>query len=696
MDNPLYTIPFLPDFAAIKPEHAEPALDARIAEAEHALATIEADATLSWDAVFGALHRATQPVSDTWGLVARLHSVVNNEAWREVHRALEPRVVAFSLRVAQSEKLYARYRALDNAAREKHLVLTEAQRRVLASALREARHAGVGLPDAQRGRVKDIHTELASLGAEFSNHVLDAIKNYSLWLRDPADAAGLPGSFLQTAAESARGKGEALATAKDGPWRVSLDAAVYVPFMRHAQSRGRREELYRAFVTKASTGALDNSPLIDRILTLRRELAVILGYETYAHLSCASKMSREPGRVGELLDRLAETAVPAARKEFAALQAFASKNLEGEQKNLEGERPREPETLQPWDIFFYEERQREALYNLTEEALRPYLPLENVLQGMFKLARLLFGIDVREVEPASVGASVWHPDTRLFQVLRADSGAVVAWFYLDPYMRPGEKSPGAWMDFIRLRYVLPNGAEQLPVALMVCNFPLPTDATARGDARPPSLLSFDDVVTLFHEFGHALQHMLTEELEPDASGIHNIEWDAVELASQFMENWCYDPPVLRGLARHHETGETLPDDLLHALLAAKNYRSGSALARQLCFGLTDLGLHLAAPPVASHALCHDVASKVLPLALLPEDRFLCSFSHIFAGGYAAGYYSYKWSELLSCDAFDAFLPALEPRDEKRIAETGGRFRATVLACGGGRDPLDVFRDFRGR
>ena len=245
------------------------------------------------------------------------------------------------------------------------------------------------------------------------------------------------------------------------------------------------------------------------------------------------------------------------------------------------------------------------------------------------------------------------------------------------------------MNFLRTRCKLADGSEQLPVALMVCNQPLPTDTA-------PSLMRFDDVLTLFHEFGHALQHMLTEELEPDASGLNNIEWDAVELASQFMENWCYDPPTLRSLACHYETGATLPDELLNPLLAAKNYRSASLLARQLHFGMTDLGLHLAAPPVAAHALCHETAAKILALPLLPEDKFLCSFSHIFAGGYAAGYYSYKWAELLACDAFDAFLPALNPRDEKQISETGMRFRATVLARGGGRDPLEVFKDFRGR
>ena len=691
MNNPLYQIPFFPDFASILPEHAAPALDARIAEAEAALAKIEADTTVAWDAVFTALERATRPVSDTWGIVSHLHSVANSEAWREVHRELEPRVVAFDLRVAQSEKLYARYQKVEQtflsashmADRNVRHTLTEAQQRVLKSALRGARHAGVGLPDTQRNRVKEIHTELAALGAEFSNHILDAIKNYSLWLRTPEDAAGLPESFLRAAAESARGNGEPLATPEKGPWRVSLDGAVMVPFLKHAQSRAKREELYRASVTKASSGALDNSPLIDRILALRHELAGILGYESYAHLGCVSKMSRTPAKVGELLERLAEVAAPAARAEHAALQKFKDQSDPSDPSD-------QSDPLKPWDTAFHAERQREALYNFSEEALRPYLPLENVLDGMFKLARTLFNIEVRAVEPASVGASVWHPDVRLFQVFNADkTNAPIAWFYFDPHMRPGQKNPGAWMNFFRTRVILADGAEQLPLALMVCNQPLPTDAA-------PSLMRFDDVRTLFHEFGHALQLMLTEELEPGASGINNVEWDAVELASQFMENWCYDPPTLRGLARHYETGETLPDELVNALLAAKNFRAGNLLARQLHFGLTDLGLHLAAPPVASHALCHEVAKKVLPLPLLPEDKFLCSFSHIFAGGYAAGYYSYKWAELLSCDAFDAFLPALNPRDETRLAETGARFRATVLAAGGGRDPLEIFKDFRGR
>ncbi len=670
--NPLYAISFLPDFAAIQPEHAAPALAARIDEAKAALKLIEADDAVDWDAVFIALHRATQPVSDTWTLVAHLHSVVNNETWRKVHQELEPQVVEFSLRVAQSEALYARYCALETAARDKRLTLTEAQQRVLASALRGARHAGIGLPEAQRKRVKDIHTELAGLGANFSHHVLDAIHGYSLWLRDAKDAEGLPKSFLHAAAESARGAGETSATAENGPWRVTLDTAVSVPFLKHAVSRSRREELFRASVTKASSGELDNTPLIDRILALRHELATILGYASYAHLSCASKMARHPDEVAKLLNRLAEVAVPAAKNEHAQLQAFAR------QCGLD-------DALAPWDVAFYAERQRETLHHFSEEALRPYLPLENVLKGLFEFARKLLNI---EVHPADVNATVWHPDVRFFQIRRVEDGAPVAWFYLDPYLRPGQKQPGAWMNFLRTRCKLSDGSVQLPVALMVCNQPLPTNGA-------PSLMRFDDVLTLFHEFGHALQHMLTEELEPDASGLNNIEWDAVELASQFMENWCYDPPTLRGLACHYQTSATLPDELMAPLLATKNYRSASALVRQLHFGLTDMGLHSQTPPVAAHDLCHAEGRKLLPYAPLPEDRFLCSFSHIFAGGYAAGYYSYKWAELLACDAFDAFLPALQPRDEKRLAEIGMRYRETILARGGGRDPLHVFRDFRG-
>ncbi|MDR2849563.1 MAG: M3 family metallopeptidase, partial [Verrucomicrobiota bacterium] len=469
--------------------------------------------------------------------------------------------------------------------------------------------------------------------------------------------------------------GAPAATPETGPWRITLDTAVYLPFMMHSRNRAAREQLCRASATRASSGAADNTPLIERLLALRREMAALLGYATFADLNLSSKTAKTVDAVDALIARLAGAALQAARREAADLLAFAQAD------GFTGA------ALQPWDTAFWAERQRERLYDYSDEALSRYFLFPRVLEGLFRLAERLFGI---RITPADGEAPVWHPDVRFFRVADAD-GAPRACFFLDPYSRPATKSGGAWMNDFRSRDRRPDGTLQLPMALLVCNQSVPV-----GDAPP--VMRFQEINTLFHEFGHALQHMLTTVEEPDASGVNGIEWDAIEVASQFMENWCYDRATLKGLSRHAETGEELPDALFDKILAAKNHRAATAICRQLFFAATDMDLYARYPrpdwPDADTVKRLN-ADKYSPTPLLPEDRFLCSFGHIFGGGYAAGYYSYKWSEVLSADAFAAFEEAGLDNDAA-VRETGRRFRDTLLALGGGEDPMAVFQRFRGR
>jgi oligopeptidase A len=673
-DNPLYRIPFHPAFDRMLPEHAAPALQAHRAEAEAAVARLEEDPPATWHGLMDALYRACTPLYDAWGMISHLLGVVNSAAWRAAHEAEQPAMVAFGLRVAQSPRLYRAYLALREADRV-NPSLTGPRRRILTSAIRSAEQAGVGLPDEARQRFNAIQQELAALSTAFSNHLLDAVKSFSLWLRDPAELDGLPESWRCAAAQAAREAGEPGATATQGPWRATLDAPMLLPFFKHARCRARRAELYRAHVTRASAGPLDNAPLLERILVLRREMAALLGHPTYAHLSLTRKMAPDISAVDQLTAELAEAAREPARRDQEELQAYARA-----QGFTEG-------ALAPWDIAFWSERLREARYAYNEEELRAYFPFPRVLEGLFALAHRLF--DIRIVA-ADGTAPVWHPDVRFFQVQQHD-GTPVADFYLDPYCRPATKRSGAWMDSFRTRDRLPDGTLQRPVALLVCNQSPPT-------ATQPSLMRLDEVTTLFHEFGHALQHMLTEVEDPEASGIHNVEWDAVELASQFMENWCYERDTLPGLSRHVESGAPLPAPLFEKIVAARNYRAAPDLLRQLFLGAVDLELHARYPNASgedANGVKERLAARLLPLPLLAEDRFLCSFSHIFAGGYAAGYYSYKWAEVLAADAFAAFEEA-GLQDEAAVAATGKKYRATILGLGGGTHPMEVFQAFRGR
>lgn len=677
--NPLLVQNELPCFDAIEPVHVEPAMREMLETQGDALAVLEAKLAagepVDWEQVIEPLERIGDALTWVWGPVGHLMGVRNGEPLRRAFEAVQPDVVAFGLRVAQSRPVYEALGELRGSAGWDDF--DPAQRRIVSSLLRDAKHSGVGLEGAERDRFNEIAGELAEASVQFSNNVLDSTRSFALSLEDPADVAGLPDSWRSGAAQAAREADAADATAEAGPWRLTLDLPSFQPFMEHSPRRALREQLYRAYVTRASAGEYDNGPLIERILALRAEQARLLGFSNYADLSLDVKMAPNVGRAVGLLEELRAAAIDAARRDLDDLRSFAS------ERGAE-----EAGELALWDVAYWSERLREHRYAYSEEELRPYFPFPVVLDGLFALAERLFGV---RIAAADGDAPIWHEDVRFFRVSSRE-GEPLAAFYLDPYTRPAEKRGGAWMDECvgRSRALAPEGQGlRLPVAHLVCNQTRPV-----GDA--PAQMSFNEVLTLFHEFGHGLQHMLTRVDYGLAAGIRNIEWDAVELPSQFMENWCYQRETLRSITSHVESGEPLPDELFEKLTRARTYRAGSDMVRQIVYGLTDLMLHDGSEEGTSpHEIQRRVAERTLVLPPLSEDRALCSFGHIFAGGYAAGYYSYKWAEVLSADAFAAFEEeGLE--DEERVRMVGARYRDTVLALGGSRDPMEVYVAFRGR
>ncbi|MBW4638277.1 MAG: M3 family metallopeptidase [Gloeocapsa sp. UFS-A4-WI-NPMV-4B04] len=676
--NPLLIGKGLPPFEAIKPDHVVPAIAQLLAELDKELATLEVNVQPTWSGLVEPLDRLGERLSWTWGIVGHLMGVKNSPELREAYETVQPDVVQFYNKLSQSQPLYEAFKAL--RASENWDSLDSAQKRIVEAAIRDAELSGIGLTGEKRDRFNAIELELAEITTKFGNHVLDATKAFSLTLTTKEEIDGLPPSLTSLAASSARAAGEENATAEDGPWRITLDAPSFGPFIQHSTRRDLREKVYKAYISRASSGELDNTPLIERILQLRQEKAHLLGFNSYAQLSLASKMAPSVDAVEALLEELRRASYDAAVKEFEELKAFAASKGAPEASDLKH-----------WDISFWAERQREEKFDFSAEELRPYFPLPQVLDGLFSLVNRLFGVTITAADSQ---APVWQEDVRYFQVAD-ETGEAIAYFYLDPYSRPAEKRGGAWMnDCIgRAKIVAENGTNSIrkPVAYLVCNQTPPVDGK-------PSLMTFGEVETLFHEFGHGLQHMLTRVDYAGAAGINNVEWDAVELPSQFMENWCYHRETLLGMAKHYETGEALPEHYFQKLLAARNYMSGTGMLRQLHFSLVDIELHNRYQPGGNESITdvrNRIAKTTTILPTLPEDSFLCAFGHIFAGGYAAGYYSYKWAEVLSADAFAAFEEAgLD--DPQTLAVTGKRFRDTVLALGGSKQPMEVFKSFRGR
>ncbi|WP_255107878.1 M3 family metallopeptidase [Synechococcus sp. RedBA-s] len=683
----------LPDFAATTPEQVRqqiPALlevlNANLSELEQSLELTSTEQAagelLSWDQVMDPLQRLGERLRWSWGLVSHLNGVCNSAELREAHQSQQGAVVAFGNRAGQSRTLYRALERLQQQHETGSLRLDATQERILTAELLEMQLRGVALEGEAQAAFNAASEELAELATRFGNHVLDATNGWTLALHTPEQVEGLPESLRQLLAQAAREASLSSAEgheacAETGPWLLGLDMPRAMPFLKYSHRRDLREQLYKAQVSRASSGDLDNRPLIERILTLKGEQALRLGYATWAEVSLASKMAHSVDAVEGLLEDLRAAAFPAAQRELQALAACAGR--QGAPEAAE---------LRPWDVSFWAEVLRRESFDLHGEALRPWFPLPRVLDGLFALCGRLFGI---RIEAADGEAPVWHADVRFFRVFDASSDQAIASFFLDPYSRPGSKRGGAWMDTCLDRGRDAAGRPVLPVAYLICNQSPPVGET-------PSLMTFEEVETLFHEFGHGLQHMLTTVERPQAAGINHVEWDAVELPSQFMENWCYDRSTLLGMARHWQTAEPLPEAEFAKLLAARTFMGGSATLRQVHFALVDLRLHSVWTPgsgLSPEDLRRQIAATTTVLAPIPEDAFLCAFGHIFAGGYSAGYYSYKWAEVLSADAFSAF-EEVGLEDEPAVQSTGRRFRDTVLSLGGSRSPAEVFEAFRGR
>lgn len=662
-----------PDFAALDPVAAATAVRAALADAHAAFDRLEAAPPAGW-ALIEDLERLGDPLGKAWGLVHHLVAVRTGEVLRSTQESLQAEVVAYGQKVGQSRPLYA---ALEALGRDPGL--DEGQRRIVESRLHEARLAGIGLDGTERERFNGLVRDLTATTTAFSNAVLDATKAWSHLVTDPAQVAGMPLTWRRIASDKAKAT-RPEAEPEGGPWLLTLDHPVFGPVMQHCRDRSVRERIYRTFVARAADAPHDNRPRLTEILRLRREQARLLGFASWAELSLSRKMAGSVDRVEELLEKLRAAARPHAERDLDDLRRLAAAAGAAEAREL-----------RPWDIAFWAERLREQRFGLKDEELRPYFALDRVLDALFDLCRRLFGI---QVVPDGGALPTWHPDVRVFQLLD-ERGRVIAACYLDPYSRPEDKRGGAWMGDCtgRSTACAPAGtAARLPVAYLCCNQTPPS-----GDT--PSLMSFREVETLFHEFGHGLQHMLTTVPYGPAAGIDNVEWDAVELPSQFLENWCYHLPVLRGMARHHRTSEPMPEAWIQQLLAARVFRAGSDSLRQIVFARLDLELHHRVDPEREDPLAvqQRIARAISVLPPIAEDAFLASFTHLFGNplGYSAGYYSYKWAEVLSADAFGAFEEAgLD--DERTVAALGRRFRDTVLAEGGSRHPMAVFRSFRGR
>lgn len=675
--NPLLDHSGLPRFKEIKPEHVKPAVKENLAalskDFKSLESAIDAGKARDYADVVEELEKIQAPLGYSWGVVGHLMGVKNSDALREAHDSVQSDVIKQEQEIGQSAAIFHILESI-KANNDMWKDLDEAQQRIVDASLFSMTKSGVGLPEKQKQLFNQFNLEISELSTKFSNNLLDATKAYKLTVTDKNDLEGLPQSTLGLLASKAVSEGHEGATAEKGPWIITLDYPSYGPCMQHLKNRVIREKLYRAFVTRASTGDEDNSKIINDIMRKKKGVAKMLGYNNYAELSLAEKMAPDVKTVLDLIEMLRAKSLPAAEKEFEELKQFAAKGGCNE--------------LELWDVAYWSERLREEKFEFEEEQLRVYFPLENVLSGMFSLIERLFSV---KIEAADGEQQVWHPDVRFFKIYESNAqqgSDPIAAFYLDPFSRPGEKNGGAWMNVcVGKSKVL----KRIPVAYLTCNGSPPTDGK-------PSLMTFREVETLFHETGHGLQHMLTKVEHGDAAGINNVEWDAVELPSQFMENWCYDRPTLYGFAKHYETGEPLPDELFEKIKAAKNFNAGMMMMRQLFFGKLDMTLHSSYDPsgdVSPFDIQQEIAKDYTLLPPLKDDRFLCSFGHIFAGGYAAGYYSYKWAEVMSADAFAAFEEAgLD--DEEAVKRTGKRFRDTILAMGGGKHPSKVYELYRGK
>ncbi|MEZ8350945.1 oligopeptidase A [Vibrio splendidus] len=665
MSNPLLTFTDLPPFSQIKPEHVKPAVEQVIEECRNKIEQVlEGNISPSWDNLVAPIDEVDDRLGRIWSPVSHMNSVMNSDELRDAYESCLPVLSEYGTWVGQHKGLFEAYKAIK--ASEAFSALNQAQQKAITDALRDFELSGIGLPADEQHRYGEISKRQSELGSQFSNNVLDATMGWSKQITDVAELAGMPESALAAAQAAAEAK-------EQEGYLLTLDIPSYLPVMTYCDNQDLRKELYEAYVTRASdrgpnAGKWDNTEIITEQLKLRHEIARMLGFSTYSEKSLSTKMAETPDQVLGFLNDLAVKAKPQGEREVEELRQFAEKEFGVSELNL-------------WDIAYYSEKQKQNLFEISDEELRPYFPESNAVSGLFEVLNRVFGMSVTERE----GVDTWHDSVRFFDIFDA-TGTLRGSFYLDLYARE-HKRGGAWMDDCRGRRITQSGELQTPVAYLTCNFNKPV-----GDK--PALFTHDEVVTLFHEFGHGIHHMLTQVDAGAVSGINGVPWDAVELPSQFLENWCWEEEALSFISGHFETGEALPKEMLEKMLAAKNFQSAMFILRQLELGLFDFTLHTEYDPEVGARVLEtlaDVKSKVSVLPSLDWNRFSHSFGHIFAGGYSAGYYSYLWAEVLSADAFSAF-------EEEGIfnTETGNRFLNNILEMGGSEEPMELFKRFRGR
>ena len=680
-DNPLITFGTgIPQYSAILPEHIAPAIHHLLEQAELAVNhAVAAETPSTWLDLAEPLEDATESLSRAWGAISHLNSVADSPELRVAYGEMLPKVTAFMSSLGQNLALYEKFKLLSKSQEFSNLSL--AQKKVIENALRDFRLGGAELSPADKPRFSQIQDEQAQLSKAFSDHVLDATDGFVHLITDIAELSGLPEDAIAAAADTAKQKNLT-------GWAFTLHFPSYYPVMQYAENRALRKRLYEAYITRASElapqygqgqMAWDNTQNMLDQLRLRSEEAKMLGFANYAALSLAPKMARSVAEVDHFLSDIAQRARPFAERDWQELLSFAKDHLQLD------------DGLQPWDIAFASEKLKQARYAFSENELKQYFPLSKVLEGLFRVIQTLFGVTI---EPADL--PTWHQDVQSFAIRNAQKN-ILAYFYLDPYARPGKRG-GAWMDDARGRRVLPSGEIQTPVAYLVCNFPAPV--TVDGQLRQPTI-AHDDVITLFHESGHGLHHLLTQVGALGVSGINGVEWDAVELPSQFMENFCWEWEVLEKMTAHTETGKPLPRELFDKLLAAKNFQNGLGTLRQITFSLLDWRLHSTFDAKSAHGqavldLSRTIAEQCNVIPQPAISRWPNTFSHIFAGGYAAGYYSYKWAEVLSADAYSAFEDAAKLSGSVLDPETGARYRQEILEVGGSRPAAESFKAFRGR
>ena len=660
-NNPLIDYPELPPFSKIQPEHVLPAVEQLVADGRERIQQVLAQGKFDYAHLVQALDEEDDRLGKAFGPAGHLNAVAQNEALRNAYNSCLPLLSEYGTEVGQNAQLCAAYQALRDS--DEWSSLSEAQQKDIENTLRDFRLSGVDLPDDKKAQYMANSKRLSELTSQFSDNTLDATQAWSKHISDEAELDGLPDSAKAGAADRAKADG------KDG-WLLTLDAPVFITVMSHCKNAELRKEMYVAWTTKASdqgpqAGQFDNTAIMDEILKLRHDQAQLLGFANFAEESLATKMARDVNEVIQFLEDLAKRAKPQAEQELAALRAFAAE--------------KGADDLNPWDIGFWSERLREERYSISEEELRPWFPADTVINGMFAVVGKLFGIQFRQRDDVDL----WHEDARFYELVD-DDGSVRAAFYLDMYARTGKRG-GAWMDDARIRRRRPDGSLQTPVAYLTCNFAPPAGGK-------PGLLTHDEVVTLFHEFGHGLHHMLTEQDVSGISGINGVAWDAVELPSQFLENWCWTEEGIALISGHYETGEPLPKEKLEKMLAAKNFQGAMQMVRQLEFSLFDMRIHAEyREGLDIYQVLNEVRQQVAVIQPPAFNRFPNSFGHIFAGGYAAGYYSYKWAEVLSADAYSRFEEEGEFNED-----TGRAFRSEILAKGGSREPMELFKAFRGR